>query len=137
MVAVAEKSPAVREIDINAIGVIDREIAQFPKAECPVTGIFTPGLYTRRIFMPAGTRIRSKIHETEHQYIVSQGATYVSENGKPMFLLVAPYHGVTKPGTWRELFVLMDCIWTTMHPTNKTTVEEVEAEIIASFEDKK
>lgn len=137
MVAVAEKSPSVREIDINAIGKIDRDIASFPKVECPVSGIFTKGLYTRRIFMPAGTRIRSKIHETEHQYIVSQGAALVSENGAPTILLQAPYHGVTQPGTWRELFIVMDCVWTTMHPTDKTTVEEVEAEIIASMEDKK
>jgi hypothetical protein len=136
MVAVAEKSPAIREIDINAIGVIDREISQFPKVECPVSGIFTKGLYTRRIFMPAGTRIRSKIHDTEHQYIVSPGVARVSENGAPMIQLVAPYHGITKPGTWRELWILMDCIWTTMHPTDKTTVEEVEAEIIASMEGK-
>lgn len=87
--------------------------------------------------MPAGSAHRSKIHKTEHQFIVSQGAALVSENGGPKVLLVAPYHGITKPGTWRTLFILMDCIWTTMHPTKRKTVAEVEADIIQSLEDLK
>ncbi len=85
--------------------------------------------------MPAGSAYRSKIHKTEHQYVVSQGACFVSENGGPKFLLNAPYHGLTKPGTWRTLFIITDCLWTTFHPTDKSTVEEVEADIIQPLED--
>lgn len=44
--------------------------------------------------------------------------------------MVAPYHGITEPGTWRELFIVMDSVWLTMHPTDKTTPEEVEGDII-------
>lgn len=130
-------STHTRTVDLTAISSIDGEIARMPPVESPVTGIFTPGLYTRTIFMPAGSAHRSKIHRTEHQYIISQGACFVSENGGPRILYKAPFHGITKPGTWRTLFIIMDCIWTTMHPTDKTTVEEVEADIIASMEDVK
>lgn len=131
MHAVAE----IRSVDVSAIREIDRELMSMSAADCPVTHRFTPGLCTREIFMPAGTAIRSKIHKTHHQFIVSQGAAFVSENGGPRFQVVAPYHGITKAGTWRTLYIIMDCIWTTMHVTDKTTVEEVEREIIAPMEE--
>lgn len=122
-----------RIVDTSLMAGIYREISQSNVVESEVTHRFTPGLYTRQILMRAGTRSLSKIHKTRHQFIVSQGCSLVSENGGPAIMLVAPYHGVTEPGTWRELFTLMDCVWTTMHPTDKTTVAEVEAEIIQAM----
>jgi hypothetical protein len=116
---------------------VKQELASLPPTEAPVECTFTPGLMTRRIFMAAGSRILSKIHKTRHQFVILQGAALVSHNGEKPVLMIAPFHGITEPGTWRELFIVMDCIWLTMHPTTKTTVEEVEAEIIASMEDKK
>jgi hypothetical protein len=121
--------------EIVAMGVIDRELLNLPSVESPVNCRFTPGLMSREIFMAAGNAYRSKIHKTEHQYVVSQGSCFVSENGGPKFLLNAPYHGITKPGTWRALFIITDCIWTTFHPTDKTSVEEVESDIIKPLKD--
>ena len=132
---IATRETSLRLVDPQLIEEIDREIMSMPEVDAPATHRFTPGLYTRQIFMPAGSAHRSKIHKTEHQFIVSQGSAFVSENGGPRFLLNAPYHGITKPGTWRALFIIQDCVWTTMHPTDKTTVEEVERDIIAPLED--
>lgn len=111
------------------------ELAALPPTDAPVENVFTPGLMTRKIFMKAGSAHLSKKHGTEHQFVIMQGACLVSENGGPNVLMVAPYHGITKPGTWRKLFIIMDCVWLTMHPTDKTTVEEVEADIIRSMSD--
>jgi hypothetical protein len=102
-------------------------------AACQWTHIFTPGLYTRQIFMPAGSLITSEIHKTEHPFIVSQGVVSVLMEGEEELKIKAPYIGVTKPGTRRVLFVHEDCIWTTCHPTDKTTVEEVAAEILENY----
>lgn len=110
------------------------ELEALPPTEAPAKNIFTPGLMTRSIFMPAGSAHLSKIHNSEHQFVILQGACLVSENGGPQVMMVAPYHGITKPGTWRKLFIIMDCVWLTMHPTSKTTVEEVEADIIRPIE---
>ncbi len=106
------------------------ELGALPETDAPVQNVFTPGLMTRTIFMKAGSAHLSKVHAKEHQFVVLQGACMVSENGGPNVMLVAPYRGITKPGTWRKLFIIMDCVWVTMHPTDKTTVEEVEADII-------
>lgn len=128
-------SPGERLVDISQIKEVDQRIAQMPAVDPEVKVCFTPGMMSRQIFMEAGQQHRSKVHKTEHQFILSHGACLVSENGGPTFLMQAPYHGVTKPGTWRNLFIVIDCIWTTFHPTDKRTVEEVEKEIIQPLEE--
>ncbi len=109
-------------------------LVDLPPTEAPASCVFTPGLMTRSIFMKAGSAHLSKVHKTEHQFVILQGAALVSENGGPSVLMIAPFHGITKPGTWRKLFIVMDSVWLTMHPTSRTTVEEVEADIIRPIE---
>jgi hypothetical protein len=105
--------------------------AQEEHVECPVVHQFTPGLYSREFHAAAGTQIISKIHKTEHQYVISQGRALVwMDDERGWVELSAPYRGVTQPGTRRVLIVLEDLIWTTFHPTTLKTVEEIEAAII-------
>jgi hypothetical protein len=84
--------------------------------DCPLVHRFTDGMYIRQIFMPKGTLITSKIHKTQHPYTVSLGAVAVSIDGGDWERIVAPYTGITNPGTRRILYILEDCIWTTYHP---------------------
>lgn len=84
--------------------------------DCPLVHRFTDGMYIRQIFMPKGTLITSKIHKTQHPYTVSLGAVAVSIDGGEWDHIVAPYTGITNPGTRRILYILEDCIWTTYHP---------------------
>ena len=100
------------------------------QVECPVRHIFTPGMYGREIFMPKGTVVVSKIHKTEHPYIVSKGCAHVFIEGVGWQTITAPHTGVTKPMTRRVLLIAEDCVWTTFHATNKTDVGEIEKEII-------
>jgi len=136
MIAETQNSPLRenREVDLDAIETVRSSIAQLPPVEGEVENTFTPGIMTRRWFGRAGCRYLSKIHKSRHQFVILQGAALVRHNGGPWIQMVAPYHGITEPGTWRELFVLMDTVWLTMHPTDKTTVEEVEKDIIQSTE---
>ena len=99
--------------------------------DLPVTHHFTPGLYCREILMPAGSVLTSKVHNTEHPFVVSQGScsVYNEETGESV-LITAPHFGITLPGTRRLLFIHEDTIWTTFHPTNLTDVEEIERTII-------
>lgn len=97
---------------------------------------FAPGIYARTIFMPAGMVLTSKIHKTEHFFVVVKGSCLVIDSKGGKTLIEAPYLGRTLPWTKRALHILEDCIWTTFHPTNLTTVDEIEKEIIAdSFEE--
>jgi len=137
MVAEITTRPESRIVDLTLIEKVRAQINAAPRVEAPVECKFTPGVMTRKIFMPAGSRHLSKIHKTHHQFFVMQGSCLVSENGVEPLLMVAPYNGETKPGTWRELFILSDCVWITVHPTDKTTVAEVEKDIIQPPEESK
>lgn len=96
----------------------------------PLVHRFTPGIYAREIFMPAGALVVSKIHLTEHPYVVSKGRISVWTESEGTQEIVAPFTGITKPGTRRLLIVHEDTIWTTFHATDKTDVNEIEREIL-------
>lgn len=96
----------------------------------PVVHRFTPGLYIREIFMPAGSVLTSKIHKTEHPFVISKGSVSVYSDNDGAQHITAPYTGITKPGTRRFLVIHEDTIWTTFHVTDKTCIEDIEDEII-------
>jgi quercetin dioxygenase-like cupin family protein len=114
----------------QAISAALPKLAELPQVDCPLTHRFTPGMYTREIFMPKGTFIVSKIHKTEHPFVVLTGKARVWIEGEGVKVITAPHVGFTKPGTRRVLLILEDCRWLTFHRTDKTTVDEVEPEVI-------
>ena len=62
------------------------------KVDAPLTHVFTPGLFTRTIFMPAGSLIMSMTHSTRHPFIISVGEVdVISPEGSVTY--VAPYMG--------------------------------------------
>lgn len=99
----------------------------------PVRHHFTPGLYAREIFMPRGSIITSRIHKTRHPFIVSAGRCFVYMGGERWESIAAPHFGITEPGTRRILVIIEDTIWTTFHATDKTSVEEIDAEILVDY----
>lgn len=110
-------------------------IASKKPIKCPLAHTFTPGIYTRTIFMPKGTLIVSKIHKTEHPYFIITGKVTVFTENDGTLELQAPFHGVTRPGTRRALFIEEDCIWVTTHAiTDGETLEEIEERIIEKHE---
>lgn len=84
--------------------------------ELPVVHRFTPGLYTREIFMPAGTLLTSRIHKTEHPFVVTKGRARVLIPGEGVQEIEAGHVGITRAGTRRLLLIVEDCTWLTFHP---------------------
>ena len=114
---------------------LEREMVKYPWVVMPVTHRFTPGLYIREIFMPAGTILTSKIHKTEHPFVISAGCLDVLMEDGVWVHMRAPHTGITKPGTRRVLRIIEDTIWTTFHPTDETDVEKIEAAIIEKHDE--
>jgi len=104
-------------------------IATGTPVEMPLTHRFTDGMYIREIFMPAGTILTSKIHKTNHPFVVSKGKCIVYDGNK-LETITAPHTGITEPNTRRLLYIEEDTIWTTFHVTKKTNVDEIEKDII-------
>ncbi len=105
-------------------------VTNFPQVKCKLTHTFTPGLYSRKVEMRAGMLISSKIHKSEHQYVVAKGKVMVWIGNEKGQLLEAGYNGITYPGTHRRVLVHEDAVWITFHATTRTTVEEVEKDIM-------
>jgi len=102
----------------------------------PIKHTFAGGCYIREIFNPAGLLLVTKIHKKEHPYFLMKGKmSILTEDG--VKTIEAPHNGVTQPGTKRVIFTHEDCVFITVHATNKTTPEEVEEDVIAKdFNDK-
>lgn len=119
---------AAQDEQINALE--SAMASNFPAVECPVKHFFSPGVYTRTMRIPKGTLLTSKIHRTEHQFVLIEGEIAVWTKEAGWSRASAPAHGLSLPGTRRVGYAITDTLWMTIHPTNKTTVEEVEEEII-------
>lgn len=89
---------------------------------------FYPGTYCREMWVPAGAVVTSKIHKTEHQFVLSAGALIVRTDNDEIFL-EAPYLGITKPGTRRVAYFPVDSVWTTIHKIPWITGEETESDL--------
>lgn len=92
----------------------------------PTEHTFTPGLYMRTVTLIGPMIIATRVHLTEHPFVISAGECYVYDAlTNEVQALVAPYHGITKPGTFRLLYVPNEVIWSTFHPTNETDPERI------------
>lgn len=111
------------------LNAIDAEIESHPAAfrELPTNHIFTPGLYLRQVFIKKGDLITTRVHLTEHPFIVSAGVVSIWDAENGVVTVQAHYTGITKPGTRRMLYTHEDTIWTTCHanPNNETDPDKI------------
>lgn len=111
--------------DSRALSTLESLIQTLPRAEMPLVHRFTPWLYAREITMPAGTLLTSRIHNTEHPFVISKGDISVWTKQTGIVRYKAPYTGITTPGTRRLLYAHEDTVWTTFHVTDKVNPEEI------------
>lgn len=112
-------------------------VGELPPVDCPLQHLFAPAgpglwLYSRTIFLPAGSVIIGKIHKHAHPNILSQGRVLVFTESGGSERLEGPLSMVSAPGTKRAVYAETDTIWTTIHLTTSTDLAIVEAEVIAS-----
>lgn len=111
------------------IDQLERAMMTLPAPNVTWTHRFTPGMYIREMRAPAGSLVTSKIHKTEHPWVMLAGvvSTWIDGHGWKVF--TAPDMGITKPGTRRVSVVHEDLVWMTFHATNLTDPEEIEREV--------
>ena len=98
--------------------------------EVNVTDHFSKGVYAREIFIPKGSVLTGKIHKYTNLNIMSKGELSVlTDDG--VIRVSAPFTIVSPPGTRRVAYAHEDTVWTTIHGTDKTDVDEIELEFIA------
>lgn len=100
------------------------------QTECPLKHHFSPGVYLREIFMPAGTVVVGRVHKTEHFNILVQGACLIVHDDGTREELRAPRVFVSKAGVQKVLYILEDMIWMTTHPSEETDLEKLEVLLV-------
>jgi hypothetical protein len=93
------------------------------------THAFAPGAYARTIILPAGSLVVGKMHRHAHINVISYG-----------HVCVATYEGVKElsghnvftspPDVKRCVYAKEDTCWTTIHITNETELDKIEADVI-------
>ena len=121
--------------DRRTVLELEAAMREFPQVELEVKHYFSPGIYARELFIPAGIMLTGKIHRHDVLNIVSKGRLSVYKNGK-LEVIEGPCTFLSPRGTKRAGYVHEDTIWTTVHATEETDLELLEEEIIAkSFEE--
>jgi quercetin dioxygenase-like cupin family protein len=121
---------AVASLHARMARLISRIGAELPPVECPVFHHFSPGVYAREMRVPAGAVVVGKIHKFENMLMMTQGeATFVG--GDQPQRVRAPFIWVTPPGIQRAAYAHEDCIFVSVHGTDKRDINEIEAEFIA------
>lgn len=92
-------------------------MSKLPPITPEIKDIFAPGVYIRKMMCPVGTLLTSKIHRTEHAFIVSGGKCLVWDGVHEAVILQASYNGITLPGTRRLGIALENLTWFNIHPT--------------------
>ena len=109
---------------------LESAMRSMPQAEGIVTTHhFSPGMYLRKVYRPAGTVIVGKVHKAPHFFLCAAGQILVS--GPSGVKTLNPGDVIeSTPGTKRATYALTDAIGITVHLTDKTDIEEIERELI-------
>lgn len=103
----------------------DAELVQYGETECDLTHRFTPNLYTRELFLKAGTLGTTVLHLTTHPFFIIKGDISMWYREVPLIRCKAPYIGITNAGTRRMLYAHEDSIMVTCHATTLTDPDEI------------
>ena len=92
-------------------------VEQLEPVEAPVDHHFIPGVYVRRMTLPAGAAISGKIHDTLHMCIVAKGHILVASEEGTRELFAGDVF-VSRPGVKRIGYAIEETVFINVH-TNK------------------
>jgi mannose-6-phosphate isomerase-like protein (cupin superfamily) len=114
---------------LEQINRLQGEMSKLPQQELPTEHYFSGGMYCRKLWRPAGTLIVGKVHKKDHFFVCAAGEI-IAWSEKGMVTLKAGDIIESKAGTKRVTLAVQDSIGVTVHQTDKTDLEEIEAELI-------
>lgn len=118
-----------QQVSREQVDELHRHMLEMPQAELTTEHYFSPGMYMRKVFRPAGTLIVGKVHKAPHFFLCAAGEIIAwTEHG--MRHLMPGDVIESQPGTKRVTFAVTDAVGITIHKTDNTDLDEIEAELI-------
>ena len=114
----------------EAIRQLQQEISKYPQPKFETHHYFADGMYCRMLPRKATTLIIGKVHRKEHLYIVASGTVRITDGQREAIEVTGPAVFVSAPGTKRAVYALTDAVCLTVHRTDKTDLDEIEAELV-------
>lgn len=125
--------PTIDQLRV-VVGEMEHEVRKLPPVDLPVKHHFSPGVYARELFIPAGVVLTGKIHKYRQLNILSHGEMSVlTEDGVKR--VKAPFTVVSPAGTRRIAYAHTDCTWTTILATDEADPDTIEAEFTAATDE--
>lgn len=113
-------------IDLHRdIALHEKELLAQPQVECPVHHFFSPGLYVREVFMPAGAFVVGHHHRHDHLNIMLKGRLVLFNEDGTTTELTAPFMYTSRTGR-KVAVILEDVVWQNIFPTAETDIEKLE-----------
>ena len=125
----ADELATVKVPSREEIQRLQNELMAGQQVELTTEHYFNGGMYCRKVFRPAGTIIVGKIHKSDHFFMCTSGEI-IAWSEKGMVTLKAGDVIESKAGTKRVTLAVVDSIGITVHKTDKTDLDEIEAELI-------
>jgi len=121
--------PEVKRDQRAAVMALQAAMLDMPQAVLETSHYFADGMYCRYLPRPAGTLIVGKVHKKEHFYIICCGTVRVTTDDGVRDIS-GPQVIVSTPGTKRAVLALTDAVCLTVHRTDSTDLDDIEAELI-------
>ena len=132
----------IEEFDIDifkdqlSLVALENELLNMEQVETTLEHSFSPGIYVRQLFIPAGALIIGKRHryETCNMLLKGELSLYMGPN-RPAKKISAPCVFNSKPLVKKMGYAHTDVIFANVHPTNETDLEKIEEEFIITEEE--
>ena len=119
----------VKQISREQIERLQATMVGMPQAELVTTHHFSPGMYMRKLELPTGTTLVGKEHKAAHFFMCLSGELLVSlQSGMETVKAGAVFE--SPAGAKRVMFAVVDSIIATVHKTDTTDIDAIEAELI-------
>lgn len=122
----SEKIP----VSMDKVMQLEAHLREMDQADLEVTHHFAPHVYTRVLYMPAGTVLTGKIHRHELMNILVSGTMRFACDGVMQERTGFDIFNAGA-GSKKAIYAVTDCIFLGIHPTDLTDLEEIEKEFIA------
>lgn len=109
--------------------VCDQLVAE-PQADIEIESALVDGLYIRTMRVPAGVYVAGARHMKAGLSILSEGEiSILTQNGEAR--LCAPQLHASAAGICRLGYTHTPVVWTTVHATTLTNLDDIEAELFS------
>ncbi len=99
--------------------------------ECPLVHNFSEGVYVREVTMPTGSIILGHEHTTTHFNMISKGSCILYDfDTEELTEIQAPCTFESKAGVRKLLYIVEECVWSTIHVTEETDVPTLESILV-------